>query len=191
MANMNKVFIVLTIWLTGQSALAEKLTCNRNTSSFDCLVCNCYHESRGEPMDGRIAVLKTVLTRKEDDVYTYPDTICGVIYEDGQFSWTQDDPRKHPNNISTANNTDIQSLRECREAANIALDEGPNGILFFNNPRTSDSAWKFKRGKTTCGSIGKHVFYVPKGQSCPKILGANGRSGSSPNQKSKSGKATR
>lgn len=188
MGNMNKIFIALTIWLAGQSAFAESLACNRNTSSFTCLVCNCYHESRGEPLDGRIAVLKTVLTRKEDDVYTFPDTVCGVVYEDGQFSWTED---KYSNNITTKNAEDVQSLRECRQAADIAIDEGANGIIFFNNPRTSDNAWKFKRGKTTCGRIGNHVFYVPNGQKCPKALGANGSSGSSQQKKSNNGGTAR
>lgn len=187
MARMNKIFIALTIWLTGQSAFAQRLTCNRNTSSYDCLVCNCYHESRGEPFDGRVAVLKTVFSRHEDEIYPWPDTICGIVYQDGQYSWTQD---KYSNNITTKNAEDVQSLNECRRAADVATDEGGNGMIFFNNPRTSDNAWKFKRGKTECGRIGQHVFYVPRGQQCPKKLGANGGS-SSQQQKSNNGGTAR
>lgn len=66
---------------TGQVKLAQR--------EVECLALNDYHEARGEPTVGRIAVAFVVLNR----VHTqgFPKTICGVVNEirEGrcQFSW--------------------------------------------------------------------------------------------------------
>lgn len=54
---------------------------------FDCLVRNVYHESRGEPEKGKIAVALVTLNRVDSG--KYPNTICGVVYQKNQFSWTK------------------------------------------------------------------------------------------------------
>jgi N-acetylmuramoyl-L-alanine amidase len=45
----------------------------------DCLAQALYHEARGETELGRIAVAQVILNRVRAKVY--PDTICGVVYE--------------------------------------------------------------------------------------------------------------
>lgn len=61
-----------------------------------CLALNIYHEARGEPLVGRIAVAQVVRNRVESP--QFPDTVCGVVkqgkYANGvpvrhqcQFSW--------------------------------------------------------------------------------------------------------
>jgi hypothetical protein len=44
-----------------------------------CLALAIYHEARGEPLEGRIAVAMTVLNRVASRAY--PDTICGVVFQ--------------------------------------------------------------------------------------------------------------
>ena len=51
-----------------------------------CLVLNVYHEARGEPFLGQVAVAEVVLNRVEDN--RWPNDVCGVIYQPYQFSWT-------------------------------------------------------------------------------------------------------
>ena len=51
---------------------------------LQCLATNVYKEARGEPMRGQIAVARVTLNRA-----IYPKTICGVVYEPHQFSWTK------------------------------------------------------------------------------------------------------
>lgn len=58
----------------------------QSKTELDCLTENIYHESRGEPVEGQIAVAATTLNRLMSD--RYPDTVCDVVYEKGQFSWT-------------------------------------------------------------------------------------------------------
>jgi spore germination cell wall hydrolase CwlJ-like protein len=49
-----------------------------------CLVDNVYHEARGEPLAGQIAVARVTLNR----VGTWASTVCEVVYQRHQFSWT-------------------------------------------------------------------------------------------------------
>ena len=51
-----------------------------------CLAMNIYHEARSESMQGQIAVAQVTLNRVEHD--KWPSTICEVVYEPKQFSWT-------------------------------------------------------------------------------------------------------
>lgn len=51
-----------------------------------CLASNIYYEGRGEPYDGRLAIAMVTVNRIQYD--NYPNTICKVVYQPGQFSWT-------------------------------------------------------------------------------------------------------
>lgn len=165
-----KLLILASLFWSSNLLAAETVTCSIRQSSFDCLLCNCYHEARGESRDGKIAVLKTVLSRMEDR--RFPSTACGVVFQRSQFSWTS----KRSPNISVSKPEDRQSLNDCREAVNTALNEGPNGILYFYNEDAVTPAWLSVTSK--CGKIDDHVFLVPRGASCPRSIGANTRSGS-------------
>ena len=51
-----------------------------------CAAQNIYFESRGEPDIGQVAVALVVLNRVNDR--RWPSTICDVVWQDKQFSWT-------------------------------------------------------------------------------------------------------
>lgn len=174
---MMKFIAPLALWFSVLPATAatERMTCNERQSSFSCLVCNCYHESRGEPREDMMAVAKTVLSRKESD--SYPDTVCAVVYQPSQFSWTAD---SYSNNISASETDDIRALQTCRDVADQAINEGANGLLSFYNPRKVTPSWAKKM--TPCGRAdgGAHVFLVPRGARCPTHLGANRSAATSP-----------
>lgn len=53
-------------------------------SALLCLSLNVYHESRGEPEMGQIAVAQVTLNRAADN----PKNVCEVVFQPGQFSWT-------------------------------------------------------------------------------------------------------
>ena len=162
------MIMALFIWLSGVNANAatETINCTSRQSSYNCLLCNCYFETRGEPLVGKIAVAKTVLSRMDSN--EFPDTACGVVFQPSQFSWTNDSYR---NTVKVSKPEDQAALQQCRDAANTALDEGPNGLLYFYNPRKVTPSWA--RKMRNCGRAGEHVFMVPKSETCPRNLGAN------------------
>ena len=53
------------------------------TSAAICLALNIYHESRGEPVAGQIAVAQVTLKRAKDK-----EEICRTVGDRKQFSWT-------------------------------------------------------------------------------------------------------
>lgn len=64
-----------------------------NTQSFTaedavCLAKNIYFEARNESLQGQMAVAIVTLNRVKDR--RYPNTVCGVVYENKQFSWYSD-----------------------------------------------------------------------------------------------------
>lgn len=65
---------------------------------LSCLALNVYHEARGESIAGQIAVASVVLNRVEHP--EYPDSVCAVVYQRNQFSWTHElsDPTPHERN---------------------------------------------------------------------------------------------
>lgn len=55
-----------------------------------CLALNIYHEARGESIEGQIAVAQVTMNRVESE--HFPGTVCGVVWQPYQFSWTLEAP---------------------------------------------------------------------------------------------------
>ncbi len=75
-----------------------------NTKGFDfsvqsagqelgCMAMNIYHEGRGESAKGRAAIASVTMNRVRSK--RYPDTVCEVVWQRRQFSWTHIAPRHH------------------------------------------------------------------------------------------------
>ena len=124
-----------------------------------CLARNVYHEARGEPFAGQVAVAEVTLNRVASP--RFPDTICDVVYEKrfdsrrnrlvGAFSWTELDDLGRPGGAA---------WRRARRAASIVYDAQQEatvaGALFYHADRI-EPAWAGK--KVRVAQIGAHVFY--------------------------------
>jgi spore germination cell wall hydrolase CwlJ-like protein len=53
-----------------------------------CGAQNIYFEAAAEPIEGMIAIGDVTINRKEST--RWPDSICNVVWQDKQFSWTHD-----------------------------------------------------------------------------------------------------
>lgn len=117
----------------------------------ECLAMNIYHEARGEPIVGQIAVAQVTVNRTHHDYF--PDTVCEVVWQDNQFSWTNDGRSDR--------------IRD-EEAYNVALniaewvlmgrEEDPtNGALFYHADHVNPF-WTRSVDEET--KIGDHVFYT-------------------------------
>lgn len=114
----------------------------------ECLAKNIYFEARGEPFRGKVAVAQVTLNRVKSA--TYANTICGVVYQPYQFSWT-----RTYNKI-----VDREAWAHAKEIAEMVL-RGDTLLPNFN--ATHFHATKVKpawsRNKRPVAKIGKHVFY--------------------------------
>jgi len=55
-----------------------------------CLAMNIYHEARGEPLAGQLAVGFSVMNRVADE--RYPDTVCDVVHQAKYNGWDMENP---------------------------------------------------------------------------------------------------
>ncbi len=117
------------------------------TSSDLYLLAKCiYAEGRGESYTGQVAIGAVIMNRVKSP--SFPNTIAGVVYQQGAFTAV----------------TDGQINLEPNETAYNAARDAMNGwdptygCLYYYNPAVATSAWIFNRQTVTV--IGKHVFAI-------------------------------
>ena len=135
----------------GQGLIPRAVPLKVSERDVNCLAENIYHEARGESVKGQIAVALVTINRMRHDTH-FQSSICGVVYEKSQFSWTLNKPRKIK---------DSPAWRQTKALAQSVLD-GYNHIPNFNalyyhadyvKPRWS-------RTKQIIAQIGSHIFYA-------------------------------
>jgi len=82
-----------------------------------CLATNVWFEARGSPFVDKLAVAQVVINRVRDPAH--PDTVCGVVHEPFQFSWTVDD---RPDEVRIHNRIERDAWLDSIVAALTALD---------------------------------------------------------------------
>ena len=141
----------LAIWPRGPFDLND---------SLDCLALNIYHEARGEPEEGRLAVAQVVMNRTADG--RFPDDVCGVIKQGGewplrrcQFSWWCDGLSDQVTEEAT-----MAEIQRLAQAVLRGDREDPSKGALWYHADSVEPAWRdaFQQGPT----IGRHTFYRPK-----------------------------
>jgi N-acetylmuramoyl-L-alanine amidase len=101
-------------------------------------------EARGEPYEGQVAVGAVVLNRVKHP--SFPNTISGVIYQNGAFTCVTDGQFNEPVADS--------AYRAARDALNGWDPAG--GAIYYFNPSTATSSWIWSRPLIVV--IGTHRF---------------------------------
>lgn len=115
-----------------------------NSADFVLLARIISAEARGESYLGQVAVGAVVLNRVEHP--SFPDTVSGVIYQNGAFSCLYDGQFNEPVADS--------AYSAARDALN-GLDPS-GGAIYYYNPVTATNKWITSRPVIT--TIGKHLF---------------------------------
>jgi hypothetical protein len=88
-SNFLTLFIIAALAVMALHGTPEQqASSDLSESDLFCMVQNVYHEARGEDALGQAAVAHVTLNRVRSPAY--PDTVCGVVWQQGQFSWTED-----------------------------------------------------------------------------------------------------
>ena len=64
------------------------------SEELHCLAGAVYFGSRGEPLDGQLAVAQVIVNRAEDR--RFPSSYCGVVFQRSQFSFVKGGSMPHP-----------------------------------------------------------------------------------------------
>lgn len=129
---------------TSNSGSSSNSSSSTNSNDLNLLSRLVYGEARGEPYTGQVAVAAVVLNRVKHS--SFPNTISGVIYQNGAFDVVSDGQIN-----LTPNDT-------AKKAAQDALNgwDPTNGAIYYFNPSTATNKWIWSRPMTV--TIGKHRF---------------------------------
>lgn len=129
---------------------------NPNTDStrfveVECLAQNILHEAPDESYEGKLAVATVTMNRVKNR--NFPKTVCGVVYQPWQFSWTM---IKHQSKFP------LVLYKTARRIAEDVLYrqkrlESIGNALFYHNTTVSPS---WASSMTMIRKIGEHLFYV-------------------------------
>ncbi|MBR1762848.1 MAG: spore cortex-lytic enzyme [Eubacterium sp.] len=103
-------------------------------------------EARGESYEGQVAVGAVVLNRVAHP--SFPDTISGVVYQNGAFSCVYDSNWYQPVADS--------AKRAAQDALN-GWDPSGGAVYYYNPEKTND---KWIRTRTVVKVIGRHYFCI-------------------------------
>lgn len=145
-----------------------------------CLATNIYHEARGEPLEGQIAVASVTINRVHD--HRWPDTICEVVFQAQrdpetreprlhrcQFSWYCDGEDREISFRQAYFREDVTEVRDIEmrawiESVEIALlielavlKDNTEGSTHYYNSYLVSPHWA--RYYTPTVRYGRHVFY--------------------------------
>jgi len=144
--------------LKAADAGISPVTAEVRDKQLDCLAKNIYHEAKGEPFEGKVAVAQVTLNRAASG--QFPSDICKVVYQKNviyekvlcQFSWYCDQ-------ATAAKPKNTAAYKECQIVARqVLLEEfrlpSLNKALYFHATHINPG-WK----KEKVATIGGHVFY--------------------------------
>ncbi|WP_228461569.1 cell wall hydrolase [Paracoccus liaowanqingii] len=118
-------------------------------ADLECMAEALYHEARGEGRQGQAAVAEVILNRVDSGAF--PGTVCGVINQPSQFSYTIGGAKPIRNK---------GAYLRARDIAQAALSGAPRaltgGATYFHTPAVRP-AWSHRFQRTV--QIGRHIFY--------------------------------
>lgn len=138
----------------------------------ECLALNIYHEARGEPVAGKVAVGHVVLNRVQDK--RFPNQACAVVRQGGekrlnhcQFSWWCDGRSDQPRDAEAW----AQALDIAKQVYDGKTVDPTGGALWYHADYVSPSWGKtLPRGP----KIGRHIFYGGDGSTAENLEPATG-----------------
>jgi N-acetylmuramoyl-L-alanine amidase len=143
----SNIFIAMCFSLITTNAAAS------DCDSVNVLALNMYHEARGEGLDGMIMVAEVTLNRVEHP--SYPNSICGVVYQRRQFSWThmrRDHTPREEESWETA-------VILAEEILSGEVETLATGATHFLNPDRVSRMPRWANEFEMVARIGNHNFY--------------------------------
>ena len=131
-----------------------------DAKQVECMAKNIYYESRSEPIEGQIAVAHVTMNRVKQS--HWPETVCEVVYENKQFSWTfliKDQTPKEKDAWESA----VVIARDVM-IGNTA--DPTNGATFYHAGYVNPEWNQYMKVSKV---IGEHIFYTWDGKWTKKI----------------------
>jgi spore germination cell wall hydrolase CwlJ-like protein len=118
---------------------------------LECLAGAIYFESRGEPIEGQLAVGQVIVNRSESNLF--PRSYCAVVYQPNQFSFVRGGRMPSIDRSSAAWHRASAIARIAHEG----LWDSTCGDALFFHARYVSPSWS--RTKIARATIDSHIFY--------------------------------
>lgn len=151
--------LLLVVSITVGLIADYSVTFENERQQLYCLAMNVYHEARGEPHAGKIAVAEVTLNRVRSR--HYPDTICQVVHQKNwdrirkryvsAFSWTELDFA-----VNVRSNAWKNAMHIAQQVYKNKAESKAKDALFYHAARIKPS---WARKKKIKARIGNHIFY--------------------------------
>ena len=117
-----------------------------------CLSEAIYHEARGEPWRGRLAVATVIINRVKSPLF--PNSVCEVIRQPRQFSyWWDGKSDRMKDKVAR-----LVAFRMARKVLEGLRSTEVNGALYYHTNRV-DPNWAGHLRQVA--AFGSHIFYAP------------------------------
>jgi len=119
---------------------------------------NIYFESRNESLAGQFAVASVTMNRVDSEYF--PDSVCNVVWQEKQFSWTHDGKKDRP----LENKIEQRAWKEIKVISFILIKswslvkwfDMTDGALFYHSKKVYPN-WAMHYNESV--RIGNHIFY--------------------------------
>ncbi len=158
---MRRILLLLVLSLLGLSVAKASTTLSKIDREVRCLALNIYFEARGESRKGQFAVAAVTMNRVKS--YKYPNSVCDVVWQRRQFSWTHDGKSDRPR--------ETKAWSRAKQLANLVhskylqiYDESngawdiTQGALHYYSTEISTPYWA--KEKMVSALIGRHRFIL-------------------------------
>ena len=145
-----RLMIMPCVIIIGFMSLAPASTSTIENPQIGCLALNIYHEARGESIQGQQAVAAVTLNRVNSK--KFPSSICSVVWQPKQFSWTHTQKNFFP----YENKAWDSAVKIAKETIAREVDTAYTNILYYHS-KTVNPDWS--KSKRFIARVGDHLFY--------------------------------
>lgn len=154
---LSRFLLLVTSSIIAGSAWAKED--KRDAKELYCLAQNIYFEARGEPQNGQFAVAAVTMNRVASP--KFPNSICKVVWQRYQFSWTHDGKSDRPRDRKAW--SQAKSIADLVYKKYFAIQEKTQGAwdltrgaLHYYSPSMANPYWA--KEAQLSAVIGNHVF---------------------------------
>ena len=137
--------------LSGLAAMVDANSVGILDEEANCLATAVYFESKGEPLEGQLAVAQVVLNRAASG--RYPASLCGVVKQHAQYSFVRDGNFPW---IDAGCNAWRRAQAIARIATKRLVASLPSDVLWYHADYVAP---RWRQALVKVEKIGAHIFY--------------------------------
>ena len=127
------------------------------SSAAMCLALNMFYEARNEGIVAQMLVAEVTINRVEDS--RFPNSICSVVWQNKQFSWTHDGKSDNPEKLNYPDRVVWAQVKELAQELTENPSVLPNTGATHYHATYVDPYWNKDPKMERVAKHQSHIFY--------------------------------